>query len=65
MGTNLAFFDAVNTFRPLELAEVECPKGRTFTWRITDIEAGGYSIPPAARLSWGVDEIRTHCQRIL
>ena len=42
MGTNLAFFDAVNTFRPLELAEVECPKGRTFTWRITDIEAGGY-----------------------
>jgi hypothetical protein len=30
------------TFRPLTVAEVECPKGRTFTWRITEIEAAGF-----------------------
>jgi predicted Zn-dependent protease len=36
------FFNAVSTFRPLTLAEVECPKGRTFTWRIIEIEAAGF-----------------------
>jgi predicted Zn-dependent protease len=47
---DLVFFDAVNTFRPLELAEVECPKGRTFTWRITEIEAG--ATDPAEAHTW-------------
>jgi hypothetical protein len=30
------------TFRPLTLAEVECPKGRTLSWRITEIEAAEF-----------------------
>jgi len=36
------FRESVSTFRRMTLAEAECPKGRSFAWKITEIQAAGF-----------------------
>jgi hypothetical protein len=41
-GIDRTFYDTVSSFHTMTLAEAECPKGRSFAWEITEIQAAGF-----------------------